>query len=97
MAGEPGPDVIATRSMDSARSSRIAASGLVRTLLGALAFVGVAWVVSACTNEDGACKDDFDCDGSTVCRLSTGTCEPFVCNTNSDCTGGLTCDDNLCH
>ena len=73
--------------MDSAR--------LVHALLAALTLLGTA-LAGACNSEDGACKDDFDCDGSTVCRVSTGSCEPFVCNVNDDCPSGLTCGDNHC-
>ncbi len=71
---------------------------LVHALLAPFTLLGLALALatSACTAEDGACKDDFDCDASTVCRVSTGTCEPFVCDADEDCASGLTCGDNLC-
>jgi len=49
----------------------------------------------ACDSASG-CKDDFDCDGASVCKVSTGACEAFVCKTADDCDGGKTCNDNVC-
>lgn len=64
-----------------------------------LALIGAAFAalsLGACKSSDGACKDDFDCDGSLVCVANTGTCEPFVCKSNNDCAGTLSCEDNAC-
>ncbi|MBM4395186.1 MAG: hypothetical protein FJ087_05805 [Deltaproteobacteria bacterium] len=52
---------------------------------------------AACGSSDGGCNDDFDCDGTQVCNLSTGDCEPARCGADSDCIDpGRACVDNAC-
>jgi len=45
---------------------------------------------------DAGCRDDLDCVGALVCKVSTGACEPLVCKVDTDCGQGRTCDDNAC-
>ena len=51
--------------------------------------------LGACESDSG-CKDDFDCKGALVCKVSTGVCEAFVCADDLDCQNGLSCNDNAC-
>ncbi|PIE20149.1 MAG: hypothetical protein CSA66_01390 [Proteobacteria bacterium] len=68
-----------------------------RKLLVVFGVLGLALFVGhACDSDDGGCADDFDCPGEQVCKLSTSSCEPFVCKADDDCTGGQSCDDNVC-
>lgn len=55
------------------------------------------FALGGCDSSPGPCKNDFDCNGTLVCRLSTGECEAVVCRTDSDCVASdLTCVDNAC-
>jgi hypothetical protein len=65
-----------------------------------------AWVAAAlaagllaagCGTTQGACKDDYNCDGTEVCKKSTGKCEPVRCRADKDCLDPtLQCIDNDC-
>ena len=67
-----------------------------RALLVALSMLTLTpGPLAACDAETG-CKDDFDCDGTAVCRVATGACEAFVCKIDDDCSGSKTCNDNVC-
>jgi len=55
----------------------------------------LASALPAC-EEDSGCKDDYDCEGAFVCKVSKGTCEAFVCADAGDCDEGETCVDNAC-
>lgn len=51
----------------------------------------------SCGSSDGACDDDFDCDGTMVCNISSGECEPARCRQDADCVSPLyACVDNEC-
>lgn len=65
-----------------------------RTLLALAALLAVSFA-SACDTST-TCKDDFDCDGALVCRVSAGVCEPFKCKSDDDCGDGQRCEDNQC-
>ena len=67
-----------------------------RSLLGsAIAALFLCVPLVAC-EEDSGCKDDYDCEGALVCKVSEGVCEPFECNDDDDCDGDTTCVDNAC-
>ncbi|PKN55363.1 MAG: hypothetical protein CVU56_21685 [Deltaproteobacteria bacterium HGW-Deltaproteobacteria-14] len=67
-----------------------------RALLVAIALMGLAPItLTGCESETG-CKDDFDCNGAMVCKISSGSCEALVCKVDADCGGGKSCDDNEC-
>jgi len=67
-----------------------------RALLVAMALFGLTSpTLGGCDSETG-CKDDFDCAGAMVCKVSTGSCEALVCKVDADCASGRSCDDNEC-
>ena len=62
----------------------------------AMAFA-VAAMLAACGTSQGACKVDYDCDGTLVCKKSTGKCVEVVCRADPDCLDPtLACVDNEC-
>ena len=42
------------------------------------------------------CERDFDCPGTKVCNVSSGTCQAFVCKTDRDCPPTHACRSNAC-
>lgn len=61
-------------------------------------FLMALWLgLVACGSKSGPCRDDYDCDGTEVCRKATGKCEPFLCREDADCLDPrYRCDDNSC-
>ncbi|MFO0750371.1 MAG: hypothetical protein U1F43_32580 [Myxococcota bacterium] len=64
-------------------------------VLAAVTVITSVQAFQACDSNTG-CTDDYDCDQAFVCKLSTKSCEPFVCKEDADCDGSLTCNDNEC-
>ena len=63
----------------------------------ALAAATLAVAAAACGSSQGPCKDDYDCNGTEVCRVATGECEKAVCRAAADCLGkDRACVDNAC-
>ena len=66
-----------------------------RSVLCILVVVVMGIAGSGCETDTG-CQSDYDCAGTKVCRVATGTCVPFVCRHDSDCEDGESCQDNTC-
>jgi hypothetical protein len=58
-----------------------------------VAVMGLA--LTGCETETG-CKDDYDCDGKSVCNRASGTCQNAECVDDAGCSGGKVCDDSIC-
>lgn len=73
---------------------------MTRIAVVALAAALVATAVVACGSDPFRCEVDYDCDGTDLCRVSTGECVPLVdveCREDRDCVdAGKACVEFAC-